>query len=49
VAKKVSKKQVKLPKVSPEFEQAIKAMVNMSPISNKEIVERSKKLKKKKG
>ena len=37
----------KLERDNPEFAQAIKAMVNTPPISNQEIIARSKKLKKK--
>lgn len=46
MAKKKSKEQVKLPKTTPQFEQAIKALSNTVPISNKELIERSKKQKK---
>jgi hypothetical protein len=47
VAKKAPKKQANRPKTTPEFEQAIKVMVNTPPISNKEIIERSRKSKRK--
>ena len=43
MVKKTSKKQLKLPKTTPEFEQAVKALVNTPPISNKELVARTKK------
>lgn len=32
----------KRPKVTPEFEQAIKALANSPPINNKELVKRNK-------
>jgi len=41
--KKITKKQPKLPKTNPEFEQAIKALANVPPISNEELVKRKKK------
>jgi hypothetical protein len=43
MAKKAPKKQGKLPKPTPEFEHAVKALGNTKPISNKELVEWSKK------
>jgi hypothetical protein len=43
MVKKSTKKQPKLPKTSPEFEQAVKALANTPPISNKELVKRNKK------
>ena len=36
-------KQPKLPKTSATFEQAIKALANTPPISNKELVKRNQK------
>jgi hypothetical protein len=33
----------KLPKTTPEFEQAIKALATTKPISNAELVKRNKK------
>ncbi len=43
MVKKSSNKPLKLPKTTPEFEQAVKALVSTPPISNKELVKRNKK------
>jgi hypothetical protein len=43
MVKKSSNKRLKLPKTTPEFEQAVKILVNTPPISNKELVKRNKK------
>jgi len=43
MVKKSTNKQPKLPKTTPEFEQAVKVLVNTPPISNKELVKRNKK------
>jgi hypothetical protein len=45
MVRKTSKKQVKLPKTTLEFDQAVKALAETKPISNKELVEWSKKRK----
>jgi len=44
---KPAKKSVKLPKTTPKFEQAIKALAATKPISNKELVKWARKQKKK--
>lgn len=46
--KQTSKKKPKLPKTTPEFEQAVTALGNTKPISNKDLVEWARKQKKKK-
>jgi hypothetical protein len=43
MTKKATKKQIKLPKTTPEFEQAIKALAHTPPICNKELVQRNKR------
>jgi hypothetical protein len=46
MANKSPKKQAKPPKTTPEFEQAVKALGNTKPISNKDLVEWARKQKK---
>lgn len=38
----MTQQQPKLPKTTPEFERAIKALANTPPISNKDLVKRNK-------
>ena len=44
--KKPAKKPVKLPKVSPEFEQAVQALGKTKPISNADLAKWVRKQKK---